>query len=109
MQVASPGLNGQVPSTNVLGSIDTFQIVDYLVDVLGITLGASSGDLERPGSLLSRSKKDDTIQRCTRFAAESQVVLYVQKDSLAAEHANGVNGSSGRKCSRIHYQRLTKV
>ena len=101
MEVASPGPNGQVPSTNVLGSIDTSSVVDYLVDVLGITLGASLGDLERPGSLLSRTRKDDTIQRCTRFASDSQVVLYVQKDSVAAEHANGVNGSSGRKYS--HY------
>ena len=103
MEVASPGPNGQVPPTHVLGSLDTSSVVDYLVDVLGVTLGASPEDLERPGSLLSRSKKDDTIQRCTRFASDSQVVLYVQKDSVAADHANGVNGSLGRKCSHLNH------
>ena len=103
MEVTSPGPNGQVPSTNVLGSIDTSSVVNYLVDVLGVTLGASSEDLERPGSLLSRSKKDDTIQRCTRFASDSQVVIYVQKDSVVTEHTNGVNGSLGRKYSHYNH------
>lgn len=96
MEVASPGANGQVPPPNHSNSIDPNLVVDHLVDVLTITLGASRDDLEGPGNLLSRSKRSETIQRCTRFALESQVVLYIQKESVSADATNGVNGTSGK-------------
>ena len=97
MEVVSPGANG-VPSTNSFTSIDPNLVVEHLTDVLEVTLGASRLDLEASGSLLSKSRRSDTIQRCTRFASESQVALYVQKDLVSANQANGtnsVNGSSG--------------
>ena len=96
MEVVSPGANGQVPSTNLVASIDPKLVVEHLIDVLEVTLGASSDDLESPGSLLSKAKRSDTIQRCTRFASESQVVLYIQKELRPTETTNGVNGSAGR-------------
>ncbi|KAK4989517.1 dynein heavy chain [Elasticomyces elasticus] len=69
-------------------TVDAQTIVEYLEGVLGATLGASRQELEAPGSLLSNSKLIDTISRCTLFASESQVSLYVQKDVL--EHQNGI-------------------
>lgn len=94
MEVVSPGANG-VPSTNSFTSIDPNLVVQHLSHVLQVTLGASTVDLEAPGSLLSKSRRSDTIQRCTRFASESQVALYVQKDAVSADQANGTNGIKG--------------
>ena len=102
MEVVSPGANGQVPPTNLPNGINPQTVVDHLVDVLGITLGASPDDLESSGSLLSKSKKSDTIQRCTRFASESQVVLYVQKDLLATDQTNGLGNSTGKLTADGH-------
>ena len=96
MEVVSPGANGQVPSTTLMASIDPAMVVGHLIDVLEVTLGASSEDLESPGSLLSKAKRSDTVQRCTRFASESQVVLYIQKELRPTEMTNGSNGSAGR-------------
>ena len=81
MEVASPGqgVNGHSPQT-ATSTIDPDVVVRHLVDLLELTLGASTGDLEAKGCLLSDAKRHDTVQRCTRFASESQVVLYVQKD-----------------------------
>ena len=96
MEIASPGLqgsNGSIPA-QVTGNIDPDLVVDHLVNLLEITLGASSSDLESHGSLLSDAKRADTVQRCQRFATESQTVLYVQKDLIATDKANGVNGHS---------------
>ena len=79
MEVVSPGVNGQIPSPDLV-AINPEVIVQYLVDLLEITLGALKEDLERVGSLLSEARRHDTIQRCTKFASESQVALYVLKD-----------------------------
>ncbi|OTB20055.1 hypothetical protein K445DRAFT_313860 [Daldinia sp. EC12] len=82
--VASPlglqgsGANGLSPSPFVM--IDPALVVDYLASVVTIALGASRSELERPGNLLSKSNYDDTVQRCTRFATDAQVALYIQKD-----------------------------
>lgn len=90
---ASPlGPNGLATST--FPSIDPNLVVEYLASVLEITLGASRQDLEKDGSLLSKTKHSDTVQRCTRFATESQTALYVQKDVAAAESVDGVPESS---------------
>ena len=100
MEVVSlgQGANGHPPSSPGPAIINPNLVVQYLVDLLGITLGALTEDLESKGSILSESKKSDTVQRCTRFASESQVALYVQKDVLSPDIPHGrVNGhvSSG--------------
>ncbi|KAI9761019.1 MAG: hypothetical protein M4579_001282 [Chaenotheca gracillima] len=85
--VVSPGANG-VPASNPFPTMNPQMVVDHLTELLHITLGASRKDLEGPGSLLSKSRHADTVQRCTRFASESQVALYVLKDIAAT---NGVD------------------
>jgi dynein heavy chain 1 len=75
---ASSSANGL--ATAAFPTIDPNLVVKHLASVLEITLGASRRELENVGSLLSKSKYSETVQRCTRFATESQVALYVQKD-----------------------------
>ena len=89
MEVVSPGANGHAPSSNPVTTIDPNVVIQHLVDLLEVTLGASAEDLESSGSLLSASKQQDTVQRCTRFASESQVALYVQKDVILMEPTEG--------------------
>lgn len=96
MEMVSPGVNGHGPPPNSLPAIDPTVVVQHLADLLEVTLGASAEDLERAGSLLSVSSRQETIQRCTRFASESQVALYVQKISRSAEQSNESHAPSGQ-------------
>ena len=91
MEVVSPGqgANGHPPSSPGPAIINPESVLQYLVDLLEIILGASREDLESKGSILSESRKSDTVQRCTRFASESQVALYVQKDAVSPDVPNG--------------------
>ena len=95
MEVVSPGANGHNPSSILSTAIDPSIVVRHLVDLLEITLGASTEDLESHGSLLSASKRHDTVQRCTRFASEPQVALYVLKDMVLADHSTDPQSGSG--------------
>lgn len=74
----SPGANGISPSSFI--TIDPALLVDYLASVVVIALGATREELERPDNLLSKANYADTLQRCSRFATDAQVALYVQKD-----------------------------
>jgi dynein heavy chain 1 len=87
--VTSPATatNG-VPST-AFQMIDPSLVVEHLASVLEITLGASRKELENFDSLLSKSQYSETVQRCTRFATESQVALYVQKDIAPGDTLDG--------------------
>ena len=76
--------------------VDSGAVIQYLTEVLQVTLGAQKSELESAGSLLSESKYNETQQRCTRFASESQVALYVQKDIVPAEETNGEAEDQGR-------------
>jgi dynein heavy chain 1 len=99
--VSSPGPAS--PKTNGADAfaIDSTVIVDHLTKVLEITFGATREELERPGSLLSRELKPSTIQRCTRFASENQVALYVTKDISTEETDGEVDDSSMSFPSRL--------
>ncbi len=98
MEVVSPGANGHAPSSNSITTIDPNVVIQHLADLLEVTLGASAEDLESPGSLLFASKRNDTLQRCTRFASDSQVALYVQKDLVPTDSIDSDNhGSSGQQ------------
>ena len=87
--LVSPGANGTSTPTATTSSpfpaINPTMVVEYLVATLQVTLGASKKDLEAHGSLFSKARYSDTLQRCTRFAAESQSVLYILKDALPDE------------------------
>lgn len=74
----SPGTNGISPSAFI--TIDPNLVVDYLASVVTIALGATRDELERPDNLLSKANYADTVQRCSRFATDAHVALYVQKD-----------------------------
>ena len=89
MEVVSPGANGHTPSSISSATIDPDLVVRHLVDLLEITLGASAEDLESSGSLLSESKRHDTVQRCTRFVSEPQNALYVLKDVILSNQSDG--------------------
>lgn len=95
MEVVSPGANGHSPASILSTAIDPSIIVQHLVDLLEITLGASTEDLEGHGSLLSESKRHDTVQRCTRFASEPQVALYVLKDIVITDQLTDPQSGSG--------------
>ena len=83
----SPAVNGL--ATTAFPTIDPNLVVEYLASVLQSTLGASRRELENVGSLLSKSRYSDTVQRCTRFATESQAALYVQKDIIGGDGLDG--------------------
>jgi dynein heavy chain 1 len=76
-------------------AVDPILIVEHLASVLVITLGATRKELENANSLLSKGRYQDTISRCSRFASENQVALYVTKDIASAGGLNGtVDGTS---------------
>ena len=76
-------------------AVDPILIVEYLAKVIEITLGAARKDLENGNSLLSKGRYQDTISRCTRFASENQVALYVTKDIASAGGLDGsIDGTS---------------
>lgn len=77
-------------------TIDPQILVDYLVRLLEVNLGAAEADLRGLGSLLSPARLQDTLQRCTRFAQESQTVLYVLKervDESRIDQRDSLNGN----------------
>jgi dynein heavy chain 1 len=96
MEVASSGVPNGVSTPEATALVDSSAVIKYLTEVLQVTLGAQKSELESAGSLLSETKYNETLQRCTRFASESQVALYVQKDILAAEETNGEAEDQGR-------------
>ncbi|KAI5868419.1 cytoplasmic dynein heavy chain [Durotheca rogersii] len=75
LQTPSPA--GMSPS---FATVDPELVVDYLASVVTIALGATRYELESPENLLSKATYPDTLHRCSRFATDSQVALYVQKD-----------------------------
>lgn len=86
--MVSLGANGHTPSSSSSTNIDPNVVVRHLVELLETTLGASTEDLESPGSLLSGSKRHDTVQRCTRFASEPQNALYVLKNIIVPNQSD---------------------
>ena len=97
MDVVSPGLNGHVPSPDPDGAFHSDTLVQHLADLVEVTLGASTDDLERPGSLLSSTERSDTVRRCTRFASESMVAIYVQKSLTDIQQFNGDGDRTGER------------
>lgn len=90
-QLPATPLNGDSSVVNGNGSaaaaalvaMDPARVVEHLAHLLEAALGASRDELEAPGSLLSKSRYSDTLQRCTRFTNDGST-LYIQKDLPAA-------------------------
>lgn len=90
---ASNGISA--PPTPPPPTFDPQLLVDHLASLITVTLGASLPELEEEPSLLSSSERDGTLQRVSRFAAESQAALYVRKDVEAdTTTTNGTNGTA---------------
>ena len=92
--VVAAQANGAIKSPGAAPTsiLDPLTIVDHLRNILKVNLGATDRDLEAPRSLLSDENIQDTIQRCTRFASETQVALYIsqnQQDDKFVEIENG--------------------
>lgn len=100
MEVASSGVPNGISTPDTAALVDSDAVIQYLTEVLQVTLGAQRSELESAGSLLSESKYNETLQRCTRFASEPQVALYVQKDIVTAEETNGETEEQGRPIPR---------
>ena len=72
-------------ATILLPTLNPDLLVDYLTQVLSVTVGATERELRAAGSLLSKARASDTRQKCSRFAAEPIVVLYASKDVVGVE------------------------
>ena len=95
-QAASSTSSSNGVSMAPFSTIEPERIVEHLVDVCRIALGASQEELEQPGNLLHKSRHSDTVARCTRFAAESQNVLYIQKDIVPSSAVENGSDSAGK-------------
>lgn len=108
MESLATSLGPSSPKTNGTDAfaVDPTLIVEYLASVLEITLGATREELERYGSLLSPDSRPHTIQRCSRFAAENQVALYVTKEIASAD---GTDGSLDTPSKVTLFQRKQRI
>ncbi|KAH5246879.1 dynein heavy chain [Parastagonospora nodorum] len=76
-------------------AFDPNTIVEHLEKVLDISLGATPQDLYAPGSLLHSARKEDTLQRCSRFASEGQQALYLAKNIVEEPRIDATDGTNG--------------
>jgi dynein heavy chain 1 len=91
------GVANGTPTAPTTNAVDPRDIIKYLSNVLEVTLGASTEELKSRGSLLEDSLIGDTLARCTRFALEAQVALYVLKDAVAGGAAAQINGDGAQE------------
>ncbi|KAM3486950.1 hypothetical protein MY8738_000076 [Beauveria namnaoensis] len=101
--LASNGLSSPAP----FPTIEPERVLDHLVAVCQVALGASKEELEQPGNLLSSSRHAETVARCTRFATENQNVLYIQKDVATSSAVDA--GSDVAVPSSFHYTLTTEI
>ncbi|KAI9896991.1 hypothetical protein N3K66_008013 [Trichothecium roseum] len=106
MEVTSPSpaqeaANGVSTPTTSLPTIEPERIIEHLASVCQIALGATREELEQPGNLLHGSRHAETLNRCTRFATDTQNVLYIQKD--IAHSSTVENGTDTAVPSSYNY------
>lgn len=96
--LVAPGADGvaaKAPPVAHPSYSDVTKLVDWLRELLQITLGASPKDLDSPGSLFSDVSYAETVQMCRRFALENQLALYVEKHAALRDGINGVDHADG--------------
>lgn len=107
MEVPSPPSSGIAP--NGLSSAAPFQtieperVLDHLVAICLVALGATREELQQSGNLLHSSRHAETVARCSRFSNDNQNVLYIQKDiatSSAVDSGSDVAGMWLCICAR---------
>ena len=88
------GFNGEPPK-DVASTPSPHTIVEYLKNLLHITLNATQDDLQADESLLSDAHINDTVERCARFLQGQRTALYVQKHAhLFYGSAADLNGDA---------------
>ncbi|KAI9815391.1 MAG: hypothetical protein M1826_002067 [Phylliscum demangeonii] len=87
--MATDSMATTMVATTPVNGMHSTVLLDYLVALLQTALGASREDLESDGSLLAQRNLYETEQRCTRFATDAQVALYVNKAVLPTRETNG--------------------
>ncbi|KAI1007775.1 Dynein heavy chain, cytoplasmic [Podosphaera aphanis] len=70
-------------------SPDPKAILEYIVKILEVTLGAERQDLENEGSLLSIDSLQHTLQLCARFAYENHSAIYIMKQLIGPNVLDG--------------------
>ncbi len=99
MEVSSPPASGL--ASNGLSSpapfptIEPERVLNHLVAICLVALGATKEELEQPGNLLHSSRYPETVARCTRFANDNQNVLYIQKDIAASSTVDAGSDVAG--------------
>ena len=89
MDVLSPNTaNGDSTSAASVEPVDSLQVLYHIASLIETTLGAARRELEAVGSLLSKSSHVESLNKCARFATDSQIALYAQKD-VREELVNG--------------------
>ena len=82
MEVLSPAVpNGNGP-VSTPEPADPLAVLEHIVNLIETSLGAARRELESIGSLLSKSKHAESLEKCAQFAADSHVAIYAQKDRL---------------------------
>lgn len=87
-------LNGDTNGSAALVAMDSARVLEHVAGLLEAALGATREELEAPGSLLSKARYSDTLQRCTRFTNDAQMSMFIQKDLPAAPQLENGNGDS---------------
>ncbi|EGX53504.1 hypothetical protein AOL_s00006g370 [Orbilia oligospora ATCC 24927] len=77
----SPSPGASTPSAST-SNVNPVTLLDHIVHVVDITLGAPKRELEGAGNMLSRSHYSDTLLRCSRFCGEGPTALYVCKEMV---------------------------
>lgn len=67
-------------SAPALVEADPLNVLEHIANLIEITLGAARRELEAVGSLLSKPDRADSLEKCAKFASDSQVTLFAQKD-----------------------------
>ena len=106
MEVTSPSpaqeaANGVSTPTTSLPTIEPERIIEHLASVCQIALGATREELEQPGNLLHGSRHAETLNRCTRFATDTQNVLYIQKDIAHSSTVENGTDTAGMERTEI--------
>jgi dynein heavy chain 1 len=89
MEILSPSTPNGVAASHPPSTADPILVLEHIAALIQTTLGAARRELEAVGSLLSKTKHSETLSRCARFASESQVALYAQKDQIEEGITNG--------------------
>ncbi|KAK5456057.1 dynein heavy chain [Exophiala xenobiotica] len=74
---------------------DPLNVLEHIANLIEITLGAARRELEAVGSLLSKAERADSLDKCARFASDSQITLFAQKD-IRDELVNGHDDTPSR-------------